>query len=112
MPNCLNTMIASMRAEGYSDADITALFHAEMNQQAVAGRTSLKGSELRIGSFVRTWFAPNGTHVLDCKPYTGPLKELAGARILTFASRTPSGRTPMTVGPDDWFEVAPTRSVA
>lgn len=68
----------------------------------------IDGRDLKEGDRVKTWFMPGGTLVLCAEPYTGPLAYLwpHGARIVTFASRTPSGATPMTVPNDALLEVA------
>lgn len=66
----------------------------------------IRGRDLVIGSIVKTWF--NGTSVvMNHRPYDGPLAYLwpEGVRIVEFTSNTRRGRTEMTVGNDDTFEV-------
>ncbi len=68
----------------------------------------IAGRKLKEGTRVKTWFMPEGTSVVTIEPYHGRLAHLwpDGARIIGFASRTPSGTTAMTVGNSDLLELA------
>lgn len=61
----------------------------------------LKGTDLRIGDTVDVWWGVGRDTIVSMRPYTGPLAELAGARVAEFAVN----QRGMTIDPGALFEV-------
>ena len=68
----------------------------------------IRGSDIKEGTRIKTWFMPGGTMALSFEEYRGPMAYLwpKGARIISFAATTKSGVLGMTVENDDLFELA------
>jgi len=61
----------------------------------------LKGTDLRIGDTVDVWWGTGRDTIVSMRPYAGPLAELAGAKVASFAVN----QTGMTIEPGALFEV-------